>query len=146
MPKLKRYCVFVLLPILCSSPVWAKDYQCTFEQRFKGGGSKGAKIELGVVDGKINKLVVYSLVSSGNAAGGYMCGIDTTSKQQVVKWSVRDKKTVLKVDDSTIVIEQVNSAYRINLEDASREACGFGAEWPEYLVIRPGNPTCWVKE
>ena len=122
-----------------------KKYQCQYEKRFKDGGSIGAKVELEIVQEKINKLVVYSLISSGEEGGGYLCGIDTSDKGQTVEWSEVGKNTILSVDQSIIEIEHFGQTYKIKLENASREACGFGAEWPEYVIIEPGNSKCRIK-
>lgn len=123
----------------------AKEFQCKYENRFKDGGSTGAKVQLRVTNGTINKLVVYSFISSGEEGGGYLCGIDTSDKEQIVKWSTLNKKTTLNISESVIQIEPIGSGYKINLEGASREGCGFGAEWPEYVVIHSGDSTCQVK-
>lgn len=128
-----------------SSVALLKEYQCKYEKRFEDGGSVGAKVELGIAQGKIKKLVVYSFISSGEEGGGYLCGIDTSDKGQIVKWSTLNKKTILNTSESIIEIEPISTGYKINLEGASREGCGFGAEWPEYVVIQLGDPTCQVK-
>lgn len=44
-----------------------------------------------------------------------------------------------------IEIDPIGRGYKINLEGASRESCGLGAEWPEYVVIHPGDSICQVK-
>lgn len=122
-----------------------KEYQCKYEERFEDGGSIGAKVELGIAQGKILNLAVYSFIASGEEGGGYLCGIDTSENGQSIKWSTLNNKTILIISESTIEIEQVGRGYKINLEGASREGCGFGAEWPEYVVIEPGNAVCQVK-
>jgi hypothetical protein len=136
---------------LSSFPVGAEELQCKYEQRFKDGGSKGADAKLEIIAGKIEKLVVYSFVSSGQEGGGYVCGIDTSEKDIKLGWSTNDKKTILEVsyDDSSLAksvieIEPIRNTYKINLERASHEACGFGAEWPQYIVIEKGNKKCRV--
>lgn len=145
MLKSKRFFIVVFLFGFSTSLALAKEYQCKYEKRFKDGGSIGAKIQLGVASGKINKLVVYSFIASGEEGGGYLCGIDTSDKEQPVKWSIFNKKTILNISESIIEIEPIGRGYKINLENASREGCGFGAEWPEYVVIEPGNSKCRIK-
>jgi hypothetical protein len=132
-------------PASSSSLALTKEYKCNYEKRFKDGESIGAKVELGIAQGKINKLVVYSSIASGEEGGGYLCGIDTSDKEQTVKWSTLNNKTILNISESIIEIEPIGRGYKINLEDASREGCGFGAEWPEYVVIEPGNSKCQIK-
>lgn len=151
MPNWLQWLIVASLFGLSSFPVGAEELQCKYEQRFKGGGSKGANAKLEIIAGKIKKLVVYSFISSGQEGGGYICGIDTSEKHLKLGWSTNNKKTILEVsrDDSSLAksvieIEPIKNAYKINLEEASREACGFGAEWPEYIVIEKGNKKCRV--
>lgn len=146
MAYLAQFLIVVFLFGFYSSAVLAKEYHCKYEKRFKEGGSKGAEAKLEVTNGKLTKLIVSSFNASGKEGGGYSCAIDTSGKGQVVKWSTRSQKTTLEVDKSVIEIEAVGVAYKINLEDAARDSCGFGAEWPEYVVLTPGNPKCLVKD
>lgn len=129
----------------------AENLKCMYEQRFKGGGSKGAEARLTIEKGKIIGLTIYSSVSSGKEGGGYVCGIDTSEQDQKITWSIKDKKTILDVEDdlpgnkSVIEIEQIGNSYKINLEKASLSACGFGADWPRAVVIERGNEKCRVE-
>ena len=145
MLKSKQFFIVAFLFGFSTSLALAKEYQCKYEKRFKDGGSTGAKVQLGIAQGKINKLAVYSFIASGEEGGGYLCGIDTSDKEQPVKWSTLNQKTILNISESIIEIEPIGRAYKINLENASREGCGFGAEWPEYVVIEPGNSKCRIK-
>ena len=124
----------------------ATEYKCEYEKRFEDGGSKGTQVKLGIAQGKINKLAVSSFITSGEEGGAYMCNINTSDKEQTVKWSTLNKNSVLNISESVIEIEPMGRAYKIHLGGASRENCGFGAEWPEYVVIEPGNPTCQIKD
>jgi len=151
MPKWLQQFIVASLLGLSAFPVAAEDLQCKYEQRFKDGGSKGADVKLTIVNGKIEKLVVYSFVASGKEGGGYVCGIDTSENDLKLEWSTTNKKTILEVayDDSSLAksvieIEPIGNTYKINLERASHEACGFGAEWPLYVVIEKGNQKCRV--
>ena len=145
MLKSKRLFIVVFLFGFSTSLALAKEYQCKAEKRFKEGGSTGAKIELGVTRGEINKLIIDTFIASGEEGGGYMCSIDTSDKEQAVKWSILNNKTILNISESIIQIERIGKMYKISLDGASREGCGFGAEWPEYVVIEPGNSKCRIK-
>lgn len=145
MPGFRQFLIVLILSGFAMSSARAKEYQCSYEKRFRDGSSTGASLKLGIARGKINKLVVYSLISSGEAGSGYLCGIDTSEQGQDAKWSTRNRKTILDMSGSVIEIEPIGLAYKVNLENASRDGCGFGAEWPLYLVIEPGNSRCRVK-
>ena len=152
MPNLPPRLIIITILVLASFPVVAEELQCKFTQKFKGGGSKGADVQLSVVNGKIEKLVVYSYISSGKEGGGYVCGIDTSEQDQKIKWTTTDKKAILEVEydlptpieKNILEIEKVGNTYKINLERASRSGCGFGAEWPQEIALEKGKNECRV--
>jgi len=131
---LRPLTVATLLGLFCF-PVVAEELKCKYEERFKEGGSKGVDVRIGIVSGKIDTIVLYSFISSGKEGGGYVCGIDTSEKDQNIRWSATDKKTILEVEydlpieKSVLEIEKIGNSYKMNLENMSRSGCGFGADW-----------------
>ncbi len=142
--------IIAFLIAFASLSAGAEDLKCSYEQRFKGGGSKGAEAGLTIEKGKIIRLQIISSISSGKPGGGYVCGIDTSEQEQKITWSNKDKQTILEVESdhsknkSVIELEQLGDTYKVNLQGASPSACGFGAEWPQAVIIEKGNEKCRV--
>lgn len=112
MPGFRQFLIVLILSGFAMSSARAKEYQCSYEKRFRDGSSTGASLKLGIARGKINKLVVYSLISSGEAGSGYLCGIDTSEHGHDAKWSTRNRKTILDMSGSVIEIEPIGLAYK----------------------------------
>jgi hypothetical protein len=92
---------------------------------------------------------VSSSYASGEEAGGYLCEIDTAERDQIVKWDQEHKKILLRVTyggtrPSNVEIEPTANGYRINLEGASLDACGFGAAWPRSIEVSRRSKKCKV--
>ncbi len=142
--------IIAFLTAFASLSAGAEGLKCSYEQRFKAGGSKGAEAGLTIEKGQIVGLRIYSFVSSGKEGGGHVCGIDTSEQGQKITWSVRNKKTILEVEGdlpknkSVVEIEQIGGTYKISIQGASPSACGFGAEWPQAVTIEKGKEKCRI--
>jgi hypothetical protein len=135
--------------VLSAYTARAEDLECKYEQRFKGGGSKQADLKIQSNERGITRLAVSSSYASGKEAGGYLCEIDTAGQDQIVKWDREHKKILLRVTyggtrPSNVEIEPTANGYRINLEGASLDACGFGAAWPRSIEVSGRSKKCKV--
>jgi|SRR5476649_583362 len=144
----KRILLSLLLFTVADASI-AENLECTYEKRFKDSGSKGADLKIKIDDKRITQLSVSSSFASGEEAGGYVCEIDTSEQNRTVQWKVDSKKTLLQITfdgarPSNIEIEPTAKGYRVNLEGASLDACGFGAAWPKSIEASRGSKKCQV--
>lgn len=127
----------------------AEEIACKSVETAADGSSSGQSAELTLEDGRIVGLAVESFNASGEEGGAYACNLDTADADSRSTWSVSGNTTKLQIvtmgEKSRVYIKHTKGAYLLNLEEANRVYCGFGAEWPATIVISPGSKNCLVK-
>jgi hypothetical protein len=122
---------------------------CAFDERFRAGGERGAEVTLTLgPDDAIRSFDVTSYISNGQEAGGYLCSV---SSGRATKWTRHGQ--IYLVDTSQEAGEPSIASLGVGdrniffvTQHLSHFAyCGFGAEWPQRIVIPKAGGICQVK-
>lgn len=127
---------------------FAEQLSCQLAKRYKDGGSVSYSANITLGAGKITALYVNSTIASGAEGGGYLCAFNTSKLNKTAKWSEQGALTTLMVNDdgeeSVVSIRKVGGAYVIDPSGINRYYCGFGAEWPDEIIVTSGSKKCKV--
>lgn len=126
------------------------DLTCKFDKRFKEGGFEEHQLTLTVVGDRVTGLTYSNAMSNGQEGGTYTCDIDLTDGAPGSKW-VRSGATTRIIDTQADesyaeVKRKAGGRYEVRLGHLSTsEHCGFGAEFPDRVVLTPSSPNCVVR-
>ncbi len=129
----------------------AETLKCESVKKYKGGGSEEHHLSLQLTDGRVTGISYSNMTSSGQEGGAYSCELSLSDSSSRSKW-VRVGNRIRAVDkepdeESFAEIEVLpDGNYRVSLEKVSRYHCGFGAEFPEYLILKRSAKNCEIKK
>lgn len=144
----------VVLTTIVTALAWtafarAEDVTC------KSASSKGKafvehELTLTVSDGRVVGLGYENAFGSGEEGGTYTCSFGAHDGDENSKWvrvgnriRIEDKEPG---DESFAEIETLpNGVFRVSLGTLSHYHCGFGAEFPEVIVLTRAKKTCRFK-
>jgi hypothetical protein len=134
-----------MLPV-CSV---AEEISCASDKQLEDGASSGYSTRISMTGKKISAIKVESYNASGQEGGAYFCTLDSTDPESKVTWSVSGADTTLTMETlgetSQVTISHSGNSYVLNLAEAKRVYCGFGAEWPSSITVTPKKKACTVK-
>lgn len=139
----------IVAALACTVPAVAEDITCRKASR-KGKAFEEHELTLTVSEGRIVGLAYENAYGSGEEGGTYACSFGATDGGKDSKWirvghrtRVEDKEPG---DESFAEIEALpNGVYAVSLATLSRYHCGFGAEFPERIVVRRSSRTCLLE-
>lgn len=152
MRKSIQTAVSITLFALATSTLGAEDLACSTKIVLRGGASKGADVKLKVEGGRITFLSANSFISTGKEGGGYSCSINTAARESKVKWSGSKDQTSVRLTDvssgeeSVLNIDRIARGYKITFDQVWSGYCGFGAEFPQSVILMKGRRACAITE
>ncbi len=107
-------------------------------------------MSLGITLGKITGLTYSNVMSNGEEGGAYFCDLDLAAGSPHLEWIRADGKIrVIDKDpeeESFAEIETLpGGGYKVSLGNVSSYHCGFGSEFPAYIILKKSDKACVVK-
>ncbi len=137
--------------VFAATHAFAAPLECKSDKAFKGGASAEWSLSLEIIDDKVVGLDYSGVMSNGQEGGAYFCEINAAEKNKDSKWARNGKNTLVtgfKGDDESNleIVVLPNGDYKVNFESMkTMPYCGFGAEFPQHIVLRKGRKSCIVK-
>jgi hypothetical protein len=152
MPTIKTIAITALACLaFAATHVIAAPIDCKSDKAFKGGASAEWSLSLEITGDKVVGLDYSGVMSNGQEGGAYFCEINAAEKNKDSKWVRKGNNTLVtgfKGDDESNleIVVQPNGDYKVSFESMKTiPYCGFGAEFPQYVVLQKGRKTCIVK-
>jgi len=126
----------------------AETLLCDYAEKFKDGGSRDVGLELTVEGGEVTAISYHNAIASGEEGGGYICAFDASACDGNSTWTRKKHQTFVELKGdrkSTFEIRKSKKGFMILFPEMSLEYCGFGAEFPEYILLDKGSKKCRVK-
>ncbi len=142
--------VIAALLIFCGI-AQAETLKCENVKNYKGGGSEEHSLSLELTDGRVTGISYSNMTSNGKEGGAYSCELSLSDGSSKSKW-VRVGNKIRAVDkepeeESFAEIEVLpDGNYKVSLEKVSHYHCGFGAEFPSYLILKRSVKKCEIKK
>ncbi len=145
--------IFILLiGIILISPVpaaiGAETLTCDYRETLEGGGAKRVGLRLTVEGREVTGISYHNTVTSGREGGGYICAFDVSVSDGKSTWTRKGSRTLVELKGekkSTFEIRRSQKGYTLLFHEMSLEYCGFGAEFPEQILMEKGRKECRVK-
>jgi hypothetical protein len=124
---------------------------CTAKHTFKDGSRDEHELTLEITKGRPSRIAYSNTMSNGQEGGAYTCELEAAEGSADTEWvraGSRTRVTEPQLEsESYFEIEALpHGSYRVNFETISTTAhCGFGAEFPKAIVIKPGIHSCAVE-
>ena len=126
----------------------AETLLCDYAEKFKDGGSRDAGLELTLEGGEVTAISYHNGIASGEEGGGYICAFDASAYDGNSTWTRKKHQTFVELKGdrkSTFEIRKSKKGFMILFLEMSSEYCGFGAEFPEHILLDKGSKKCRVK-
>ena len=123
--------------------------RCSRSEAFAGGGGRTVEASLSYRNGRLARVDLSTSVSNGEEGGAYACSFAATTTDKGVDWSREGGVDVLDSSRDAGAPSFVAVATRPRLavvasRHLARYYCGFGAEWPEYVIVPRQGGKCIV--
>jgi len=138
--------IFLVLAVATANG--AETLVCDYKEQFKGGGSREVRLELATEGGEVTKISYLNAIASGKEGGGYMCAFDASADGGDSTWTRKGRQMFVELKDgkkSTFELRKSKKGFMLLFLDMSLEYCGFGAEFPESVMLETGRKKCRVK-
>jgi hypothetical protein len=138
--------IFLILPVAAAGG--AETLVCDYKEQFKSGGSREVRLELATGGGEVTGISYHNAIASGKEGGGYLCAFDASAAGGNSTWTRKGHRVIVELKDgknSTFEIRKSKKGFMLLFLEMSLEYCGFGAEFPEYVLIDRGKKKCRVK-
>src|SRR5262249_43772714 len=125
----------LLLAVFIATGHTVESLQCTKEEKFRNGGSRGVNLTLQIDKQEVVSIAHINTIASGKEGGAYACQLDASRSDGKSTWSRKGHTTRAVLGDeeeeSTFVILQSGADYDVLFVSMRSSYCGFGAEFPE---------------
>jgi hypothetical protein len=144
--------IFLLLIVFLGfyEVVSAETLTCKSAEKFAEGGSQEHELSLVQTGGKITELLYSNVFSDGQEGGAYSCELSLVDGSANSKWvrvgtkiRVMDKEAE---EQSFAEIEILpDGDYKVSFDRVSHSHCGFGAEFPDSVLLKKTGGKCVVE-
>jgi hypothetical protein len=128
----------------------AETLTCKSDEVFAEGGGQEHELNLVLTEGKISELLYSNVISNGQEGGAYFCELGLIDGSTNSKW-VRFGTQIRVIDkepeeQSFAEIEILpDGDYKVSFDKVSHYHCGFGAEFPDFVLLKRSGGKCVVK-
>ncbi len=144
--------IALLIGIILISPLTtaagAETLTCDYRETFEDGGSRSVGLTLTVEGREVTGISYHNAIASGKEGGGYICAFDVSVSDGKSTWSRKGSRTLVELKGekkSTFEIRRSKKGFMLLFHEMSLEYCGFGAEFPEQILMEKGRKECRVK-
>lgn len=142
----------LLIGIILMSPapaaIGAETLTCDYRETFEDGGSRSVGLKLIVEGREVAGISYHNAIASGKEGGGYICAFDVSVSDGKSTWTRKGSRTLVELKGekkSTFEILRSKKGFTLLFHEMSPEYCGFGAGFPEQILLEKGRKECRVK-
>jgi len=127
----------------------AEELNCDAQKTYKEKGGEEHALNLILTNNQITALTYSNVFSDGEEGGDFACELILKDGTPESEW-IRSGKKIKIVDkepgeESFVEIELLaNSEYKVILNKVSGYHCGFGAVFPESVVLKKSSKKCLI--